>query len=456
MGCSGLSNQLEFSALMPCDSEFLYRWHTMPRAINRLIPPWENILVVKHPPSIIDKGKVHIKVDGLIDWHLEINDVQEGKCFSDKQIKGPLLYWTHKHSMQAINESSSLLVERISFKLPLLDSVLNQLITKIKLKPIFDYRFRTMLNDIKIHYKYKNNKSMKILISGSSGLVGSALVDFLSSGGHQVYKLVRSQTREANEIYYNSDESDLTKLEGFDAVIHLAGENIAGKRWTTEQKQKIKQSRIDGTSSLAQALTKLKSAPQVFICASAIGYYNNSIEPCCDESSPAGEGFLADTCKQWEQACMILKGKNIRVVNTRFGIILDPKSGALAKILPIFSLGAGGRLGNGNQWMSWVALDDVLGVILHCLNNNGIRGPVNVVAPNPVTNNEFTEVLSKVLNRPAIFPVPSLALKIVLGEMSDELLLSSLKISSKVLKETGYDFAYPDLNSALKHMLGKP
>ena len=452
-----MAQEIEFSALMPCDSEFLYRWHTMPRAINRLTPPWENVKVIEHPSSIANDEKVHVKLEGLIDWKLRILDLEEGKSFSDTQVTGPFSSWTHKHSMQTINGKSSLLVERINFKLPIFNSLLNGLFTKIKLKPLFDYRFRTMFNDIQMHYKNKDIKPMKILITGSSGLVGSSLVDFLSSGGHQVSKLVRHATNKEDEVYWDTEknEIDLEKLEGFDVIVHLAGENIANKRWSDKQKEKIARSRVDGTNFITEALLKLSSPPSTFICASAIGFYGDRNDELCDEKSAVGEGFLAETCEQWEQASKGLEEKNIRVVNTRFGIILDPRSGALAKMLPLFKLGAGGDLGDGKQWMSWIALDDVLGVILHCMTNENIFGPVNTVSPNPVTNKEFTKILAKVLRRLAIFPAPGFALKLALGEMADALLLSSTKVEPLALKETGYDFAYPDLEDALRHMLGR-
>lgn len=437
-----MTRHIEFSALMPCDSDFLYRWHTMPRAINRLTPPWENIAIIEQPKTLAKDQKVHIKLEGLIDWKLKILDLEEGKSFSDTQISGPFSSWTHEHSMQAINSTSSLLVERINFKLPILNFSLGEIFIESKLRPLFNYRFKTMLNDLRMHYMNKDTKPMKILISGSSGLVGSALVDFLSSGGHKVSRLLRNETNQE-------------KLEGYDVIIHLAGENIANKRWTEDQKEKISKSRIDGTNAIAGALLKLNTPPSTFLCASAIGFYGDRGEELCNEDSEAGDGFLAETCSQWEKACERLKGKGIRVINTRFGIILDPRSGALGKMLPVFKLGAGGRLGNGKQWMSWIALDDVLGVILHCIINGSISGPVNVVSPNPVTNNEFTKVLGKVLKRLTIAPAPSIALKLALGEMADALLLSSTKVEAKVLKNTGYEFAYPDLEAALRHMLGK-
>jgi uncharacterized protein (TIGR01777 family) len=455
MGRSGLSKKLEFSALMPCDSEFLYRWHTMPRAINRLTPPWEKVSIISHPASLAENEKVHVRLSGLIDWHLKIFNIIEGKTFSDTQLIGPFMNWTHIHSMQPVNDSSSLLVERVHFKLPILDSLLSGLVCRLKLKPLFDYRFRTLYHDIKIHYKLKDKKQMKILITGSSGLVGSALFDFLASGGHQVYKMVRDKSISPNEITWDPEkgEIDLLKLENFDAIIHLAGENIANKRWTKAQKEKIANSRIMGTRLLVDAINKLKNPPSIFISASAIGFYGSREDENLDENSKPGTDFLADTCIKWEEESKKLHNKSIRVVNTRFGIILDPRAGALSKLIPIFCIGGGGILGDGKQWMSWIALDDVLGALMHILANDKISGPVNLVAPNPHTNFDFTKILAKVMNRPALIPAPAFALKIVLGEMAEALLLSSARVEPKVLRDSGFEFAYPGLESALRHML---
>ncbi len=303
---------------------------------------------------------------------------------------------------------------------------------------------------------------MKILISGASGLVGDALVKFLSSAGHQVLRLVRHETTKADEITwfppkFSDDEGyiDLTALEGLDAVIHLAGENIASGRWTEAQKKKIYDSRILGTNFLVDQLLKLKQAPKVFLSASAIGFYGHSDDKVFNEQSASGSGFLADTCLEWEKAAQRAEEKGIRVVSARLGIVLDPKAGALAKMLPLFSLGGGGILGSGIQFMSWIALDDVIGAMHHCIMNEAVRGPVNLVSPEVVTNSEFTKILAKVLARPAIFPAPAFALRLVLGEMADALLLSSTKVEPKVLENTGYEYSFSNLEAALRHMLGK-
>ena len=459
-----MGEAIEFSQVIPCDSQYLYDWHNMPKALSRLIPPWEKVRVKKHPSTLINESEVNIDLlmgPLSLNWDLKIHDVVEGKQFCDSQVKGPFKEWTHRHEMREMNDSNSLLVENVNFKMPVFHSLGSKYFAIDKLKKLFQYRFQVISNDIKRHFKYKGRKAMKILVSGATGLVGKALTEFLESGGHEVLKLSRSEAHKDDQLNWTPPDNDFAgsvdqeKLEGLDAVVHLAGENIASKRWSVEQKEKIKNSRVLGTQFLVDQLCNLKNPPKTFICASAIGYYGHSLDELYDENSESGEGFLAETCKLWEDATAKSKDKGIRVVNTRIGVVLDPREGALAKMLPIFQIGGGGNLGKGSQWMSWVALDDVVGAIHHCIMNENISGAVNLVAPEPVQNQEFTKILAKVLFRPALFPAPAFALRIALGEMADALLLSSTKVDAKALRDSGYEFSYPNLESALRHMLGK-
>ena len=275
---------------------------------------------------------------------------------------------------------------------------------------------------------------MKILISGSGGLIGSALVNILSKEGYKITKLVRSENkREENSIYWNHHKKEIDKslLEGFHTVIHLAGENIASGRWTTEKKGKIRHSRIRGTEFLCKSLIELASPPKNLLCASAIGYYGNRGNEILTEESGPGESFLTGICTDWEKASQIVLEKNIRLINIRIGVVLTPKGGALKKMLPPFKMGAGGILGRGTQYMSWISLDDIVKSISYIINEKSISGPVNLVSPEPVTNREFTKTLGKILNRPTFFPVPSFALRTIFGEMADELLLSSTRAEPK-------------------------
>jgi uncharacterized protein len=296
---------------------------------------------------------------------------------------------------------------------------------------------------------------MKLLISGSHGLVGKALVKSLEAEGHEIFRLVRHAPGSDSEIEWSPDRYSiaLARLEGFGAVVHLAGESIASGRWNEEKKRKIRESRVKGTKLLSDALGNLARPPKTLISASAIGYYGNRGDELLTESSPAGDDFLAGVCVEWEQATAHAAEKGIRVVNTRFGIILDSKGGALAKMLTPFRMGVGGKVGSGKQWMSWIALDDVTGAIEYVLASETVKGPVNFVAPNPVRNAEFTKTLGRVLSRPTIFPIPAFGARLVFGEMADALLLSSQRVEAKRLKEAGYQFSFPQLEGALKHVL---
>lgn len=296
---------------------------------------------------------------------------------------------------------------------------------------------------------------MKLLISGSHGLVGTTLINSLVSPDHDVYRLVRHYAESDSEIEWSPDRYSiaLARLEGFDAVVHLAGESIAEGRWTEEKKKRICESRVKGTRLLGDALANLSNPPKTFISASAIGYYGDRGDEVLTEKSEPGKDFLSEVCVEWEQATALAAEKGIRVVNCRFGIILDATGGALAKMLPPFRMGVGGKVGSGKQWMSWIALDDVIGGIKFALANDSIKGPVNFVAPAPVTNAGFTKTLGKALARPTIFPIPAFGVRLLFGEMADALLLSSQRVESAVLQSSGYLFKYAQLDNALRHAL---
>jgi uncharacterized protein (TIGR01777 family) len=298
---------------------------------------------------------------------------------------------------------------------------------------------------------------MNILVSGSTGLVGTALIPALTGAGHEVVRLVRSKARNPSKELVGWDPAenviDAAGLEGLDAVAHLAGEPIAGGRWSDARKQRIRDSRVNGTRLLCDALTRVAHPPATLVCASAIGYYGNRGDELLTESSTAGNGFLADVCREWETACEPARQKGIRVVNLRFGVILSRHGGALAKMLTPFKLGAGGVLGTGRQFMSCISIDDCIGAIVHALTSPGVAGPVNVVGPEPVTNREFTKTLGRVLGRPTIAPMPAFAARILFGEMADALLLSSSRVVPKKLCDTGYQFQHATLEAALSHVL---
>jgi uncharacterized protein (TIGR01777 family) len=296
---------------------------------------------------------------------------------------------------------------------------------------------------------------MKILVSGSHGLIGKALIGSLGSGEQEVVRLVRSTPKPGEvEWHPNQDTMDPARLEGFDAIINLAGENVAGGRWTEDQKRKIHDSRVNGTHLLSEAMAKLAKRPQVFLCASATGFYGDRDDEVLDEHSDSGGGFLAGVCREWEKATEPAVAAGVRVVNLRFGVILARDGGMLSKLLTPFKMGMGGKVGSGKQFISWVAIDDVVSAIKLALNDETFRGPVNVVSPNPVTNEVFTRTLGHVLSRPTALAMPAFAARLAFGEMADEMLLASQYVVPKRLADAGFEFKYPELEGALRKYVG--
>jgi uncharacterized protein (TIGR01777 family) len=298
---------------------------------------------------------------------------------------------------------------------------------------------------------------MRILVSGSHGLVGKALISSLTSDGHEIVRLVRNKPAGPTEIEWhpNQEKIDAASLEGIDAAVHLAGESIASGRWTDEKKRAIRDSRVKGTALLSDALARLSRPPSVFVSASAIGYYGNRGDELLTEKSAPGDDFLANVCVEWENATIPAIEKGIRTLHARFGIILDPKEGALAKMLTPFRMGIGGRIGDGKQWMSWIDIEDVVNGLKSLLGDSSVNGPVNFVAPNPVTNAEFTKALGRALSKPTLIPVPAFGARLAFGEMADALLLSSARVKPGVLEEKGFVFRWLTLEDALKHLLAK-
>ncbi len=291
---------------------------------------------------------------------------------------------------------------------------------------------------------------MQILVSGSTGFVGSALVSSLSKAGHSVLRLVRSRTNPG--VFWNPDSGEIEadRLHGTDAVVHLAGENIAEGRWTTTKKERLLLSRVKGTTLLAETVSRLARPPQVFVGSSAVGYYGDRGNELLREESPAGKGFLAEVCKQWEASTAAAERKGIRVVRLRTGVVLAWNGGILRKMSLPFKLGAGGKVGSGDQYMSWISLSDLCRVIVFAIETSALKGPVNAVAPNAVTNLEFTKTLGRVLSRPTIFPLPVFAARLAFGEMADELLLASTRVEPAKLLSTGYSFQHTTLEAALR------
>ena len=295
---------------------------------------------------------------------------------------------------------------------------------------------------------------MKILLSGSTGLVGSEFSAASKAAGDVVVALVRQPSKSESILWSPTRrELDSSQVEGFDAVVHLAGENVATGRWTPEKKQRIRESRVLGTGLLSRALAGLEHKPKVLVSASAIGVYGDRGDVALDEEAPAGIGFLADLCQEWEAATRPAWEAGIRVIQMRIGLVLSDRGGALSRMLLPFRFGLGGVVGSGKQYCSWIALPDLVQSIRFAIANEGLFGAVNAVAPEPVTNREFTQVLARVLNRPSFLTIPSSLVQLAMGEMANELLLSSMRVICRKLQHTGFDFRYPGLESALRALL---
>ena len=294
---------------------------------------------------------------------------------------------------------------------------------------------------------------MRVLVTGASGLIGSALLQALRREGHSAVALVRRPAGGANETHWNPAAVEPAPFEGADAVVHLAGESIAAGRWTAERKKKILDSRVDGTRNLAQSIAAATRRPKVLVSASAIGFYGDRGDEVLDEAAPSGSNFLAEVARGWESASGAASQAGIRVVTPRIGVVLAKNGGALPKMAMPFRLGVGGRVGSGRQWISWITLDDLVRLLIYAIGNASLRGPVNAVAPQAVTNAEFSRTLARVLHRPALFPAPAFALRLVMGEMADELLLASQRVEPKAAMDNGFRFQYPQLETALRHVL---
>ena len=454
-------------SLMPASAEDLFAWHARPGAFERLLPPWERIEIRQSARSLAngDRAELVLRIGPLRQRMVaEHHALPDGIGFRDVQVVGPFAKWEHTHRMTPADSdnSASCLEDRIQYDIPfgtigraLLGRTIRQSIERT-----FAYRHRITAADLTAHQTAKEKQGthpMNILVTGSTGLVGSAVVLFLTTGGHRVVRLVRGTARGPDEVEWNPQAGTINaaKLEGLDAVVHLAGENIATGRWSTAKKSRIRDSRVNGTRVLSEALAKLTRKPRVLIGASAIGFYGERGDDVMTETSDPGSSFLCNVCREWEAATEPARTAGIRVVNLRIGVVLTPRGGALEKMLLPFKLCAGGVVGTGRQFWSWIALDDVVGAIHHAITHDELAGPVNAVSPEPNTNRDFTKTLGRVLGRPTIVPMPAFAVRLLLGKMGEELLLASTRVVPNRLQETGYPFLCPTLEGALRHLLGR-
>ncbi|MEQ8820932.1 MAG: TIGR01777 family oxidoreductase [Sumerlaeia bacterium] len=458
-------HRLKKTTRLAVSAEEAFTWHEHPNAFERLTPPWENVLVVKREgDGVKDGARWTMKIrkgPATLTWIARMLDYREGRQFRDQMEKGPFASWDHRHLFEPAGDGAVCdYTDDVRYRLPVgaLGELFGGSLARSDLERMFAYRHRIVASDLQLHAKAAL-APMKILISGSTGLVGQALTQFLTTGGHEVIRLTRSPKPNLPEkqILWDTRKGieNHAELEGLDAVIHLAGENIAGL-WTSEKKRKIHDSRKFGTETLAEALAGLERKPRVFLSASAVGIYGDTGDmEVTEANSPMSEGFLVDVARDWEAAALPAKEAGIRVVHPRIGIVLSPAGGALKAMLPAFKGFLGGRLGSGKQWFSWIALDDMVGGLHHMLAHEELEGPVNLCAPNPVTNAEFTKTLAHVLHRPVGPPAPAFAMKAALGDFAREGLLASLRVKPAKLLASGYEYQYPTVEGALRHQLGR-
>ena len=441
----------------------VFTWHGRPGALERLTPPWEKVEVVERPDGIRKGSRTILRIrvgPFRRRWVGVFHDVEPGRRFRDEQVKGPFSRWLHTHSFEPEGESACCLEDRIEYVLPLgpVGNLLGNGYTQRKLRRLFAYRHAVTAADLERHLRISVPHPLRIAVSGSTGLVGTSVANFMIAGGHKVSRLVRKEPRPGqDEVFWDPSGGTIDRagLEGLDAVVHLAGENIASGRWSESRKSKIRDSRVEGTRLLCEALSSLNSPPRVLVSASAIGYYGNRDNEVLDETSPPGSGFLAEVSKRWEEATAPASQAGIRVVNLRVGVVLSARGGALPRMLPPFRIGLGGRLGTGRQVMSWIGLDDLVGIIHFALVTATLSGPVNATAPSSITNAEFTRTLGRILRRATPFPVPAPILRALLGEMGEELLLSGARVRPLRLEEAGFRFYHPELEGALRFELGR-
>jgi uncharacterized protein (TIGR01777 family) len=446
-----------------CSKEELFNWHERDFALERLSPPFDPVEVIKKEGKGIDIGakvalKMHIGIFPYT-WKAKHTEYIQNEMFADIQTKGPFSFWKHTHIITPSDDDKAYLEDRIEYSLPF-GFILNKLLKKkieSTLDVIFRYRHKILENDLLLHKESANSKK-SILIAGASGQVGSALIPFLSTGGHKVIRLVRTNKNlSENQLFWDPQKGvlDLSKAGKIDVVINLSGENIGEGRWTETKKKKIIDSRTLTTKLLVDEILKMEVPPEVMISASAIGFYGNTGETIVTEENEKGTDFISEVCELWEDAAKPVKKGGTRLVTARIGVVCSPLGGALEKLLTPAKIGFGGKLGNGKQHMSWISMDDILGTFNFFMTEKRCEGPFNLCTNESISNLNMVKLIGKVLKRPSFFTVPSFIIKILFGQMGDEIVLSNMRVKPEKLQNMGYQFIWEDFEAYLKFVLGK-
>ncbi|HEU5039570.1 MAG TPA: TIGR01777 family oxidoreductase [Gemmatimonadales bacterium] len=456
------STVVERRTSLPVPAEEAFAWHTRPGALERLAPPWERVEVVERHGGVENGGRTVLRIGvgpASVRWVAVHRDFEAGLQFADEQAEGPFAYWRHLHRFEPAATGACVAIDRVEYTPPLgaLGAAVARLVARPRVERMLAYRHRVLPADLTAHARFRDRPRLHVAITGASGLLGSALTAFLTTGGHRVTAISRGARPGAVSWDPEAGKLDPAALAGVDAVIHLAGETIA-TRWTPARKRRIRESRLAGTRLLAETLARLPRPPRVLVSASGIGAYGNRGDETLTEATSTRDAppdFFVELAREWEAATEPARAGGIRVVIPRLGVVLTPAGGALQRMLPPFRLGVGGPIGSGRQWLSWVAMDDALGAVHHALMSEELTGPVNIAAPQPVRWREFATTLGRVLRRPAVLPVPAAALRLAFGEMADVALLASQRVLPARLVEAGYAFRYPALEGALRHLLGR-
>jgi hypothetical protein len=457
------SHVFEATSPLPGTASAAYAWHLRPGALLRLLPPWQDVRVVYADSPLREGARVVLRI-GVgpvsVDWTAVHRDFVAGRSFVDEQAGGPFAAWRHEHRVDATPDGQARLTDRVEWSLPggALGDALGAARMEHDLRVMFAWRHWRTSRDLARHAAFDHVGPKRVLVSGASGTVGSAVCALLGGGGHTVLRLVRGAVRDAaTERAWRPDAGQLdpAALDGVDVVLHLAGENVAGGRWTPARKAAIMSSRVEGTRLLAEAIARHPGPKPAFVCASATGLYGDRGDARLDESATGGAGFLADVVRAWESAAEPARAAGARTVHLRFGVLLDPRSGALEKMLPAFRAGLGGRVGSGRQWMPWIDLDDAVGALHRAALDATFDGDYNVVSPEGATQGELATTLARVLGRPVGPPLPEFAVSALFGEMGREALLASTHAVPTRLQAAGFEFGAPSLEAALRLMLGK-
>ena len=441
-------------------------WHERPGALERLVPPWANVRVQRGAGGPEMRGRVDLRWGlGLIGlpWKLHRTECRFGELLVYEQRRGPFQHWRWERRFEPGCEKETALVDLVSWSPPsgMAGRAFSESRVRRTLERVVDFQARRLAADLDRIRRLGPGAGRRVAITGSSGLIGAELGYLLEASGYQVQRISRSprgkQGGHLESLRWDPESGELPgkPLEGLHAFVHLAGESIAGVRWTRAKKAAILSSREKGTALVSRTLSELNHPPQVLISSSAVGFYGHRGNEILSEESGPGDGFLSTVCTRSEASTHAARACGIRTVHMRSGLVLSAMGGALRTLLIPFGFGLGGRIGSGRQYLSWIDLDDEIGMIVHCIEEGLARGAVNATSPNPVTNTAFTDILGRVLSRPTLLPVPAVMLGALMGEMGTELLLSGQRAVPKKASDSGYRFLFPDLEDSLRHQLGR-